>query len=154
MDCSPPGSPAHGIPRQESWSGWPFPSPGDLPDPGINPASPVLQADSLPLIHQGRPRKGNLRTSNQPLGHLLVSLIGARRPQRGTVVTSQQHLEAPECQPQGSPLSQQPATNTDKCPRDCSFTTASPLQTKVGFSHPSLSDIKNYFHFRRKWQAR
>ena len=34
--------------RQEYWSGLPFPSPGDLPDPGIEPRSPTLQADSLP----------------------------------------------------------------------------------------------------------
>ena len=33
--------------RQECWSGLPFPSPGDLPDPGIEPESPALQADSL-----------------------------------------------------------------------------------------------------------
>ena len=36
-----------GFPRQEYWSGLPFPSPRDLPDPGIEPQSPVLQADSL-----------------------------------------------------------------------------------------------------------
>ena len=36
------------FPRQEYWSGLTFPSPGDLPDPGIGPGSPVLQADSLP----------------------------------------------------------------------------------------------------------
>ena len=34
--------------RQKSWSGLPFPSPGDLPDPGIEPGSPALQAVSLP----------------------------------------------------------------------------------------------------------
>ena len=34
--------------RQEYWNGLPFPSPGDLPDPGIETASPALQADSLP----------------------------------------------------------------------------------------------------------
>ena len=34
--------------RQEYWSGLPFPSPGDLPDPGAEPESPTLQADSLP----------------------------------------------------------------------------------------------------------
>ena len=34
--------------RQDYWSGLPFPSPGDLPDPGIKPRSPALQADSLP----------------------------------------------------------------------------------------------------------
>ena len=35
-----------GFPRQEYWSGLPFPSPGDLPDPGIQPRSPALQTDS------------------------------------------------------------------------------------------------------------
>ena len=33
--------------RQESWSGLPFPSPGDLPNPGIKPGSPALRADTL-----------------------------------------------------------------------------------------------------------
>ena len=37
-----------GFSRQEYWSGLPFPSPGDLSDPGIKPMSPALQADSLP----------------------------------------------------------------------------------------------------------
>ena len=37
------------FPRQEDWSGLPFPPPGDLLNPGINPASPAWQADSLPL---------------------------------------------------------------------------------------------------------
>ena len=40
-----------GFPRQEYWSGLPFPSPGDLPDPGCQPVSPPWQADSLPLSH-------------------------------------------------------------------------------------------------------
>ena len=39
--------PSMGFSRQESWSGLPFPSPGDLPDPGIEPRSPTLQADNL-----------------------------------------------------------------------------------------------------------
>ena len=42
--------------RQEYWSGLPFPPPGDLPNPGIqprSPASPALQADSLPLSYHG-----------------------------------------------------------------------------------------------------
>jgi len=38
-----------GFPRQEYWSGLPLPSPGDLPDPGIEAASLALQADALPL---------------------------------------------------------------------------------------------------------
>ena len=44
-----------GFPRQEYWSGLPFPPPGDLPHPGIEPASPVLQADSLPMNQCGSP---------------------------------------------------------------------------------------------------
>ena len=42
-----------GFSRQESWSELSFPSPGALPDPGIEPASLTLQADSLSLSHQG-----------------------------------------------------------------------------------------------------
>ena len=42
MDCSPPGSSAHGFPRQEYWSGLPFPSPGDLSITGIELRSPAL----------------------------------------------------------------------------------------------------------------
>ena len=48
MDCSPPGFSVHGFFRQEYWSGFPFPPPGDLPDPGIKPTSlvsPALQAN-------------------------------------------------------------------------------------------------------------
>ena len=40
--------PSMGFSRQECWSGVPFPSPGDLPDQGIEPRSPTLQADVLP----------------------------------------------------------------------------------------------------------
>ena len=39
---------------QDYWNGLPFPSPGDLSDPGIKPTSPELQADSLSLSHQGK----------------------------------------------------------------------------------------------------
>ena len=44
-----------GIFLQEYWSWLPFPPPGDLPDPGIEPASSALQAYSLPLNHSGGP---------------------------------------------------------------------------------------------------
>ena len=40
--------PSMGFSRQECWSGLPFPSPEDLPNPGIEPESPALQADALP----------------------------------------------------------------------------------------------------------
>ena len=43
------------FPRQEYWSGWPFLSPGDLPNPGFEPGSPAPQADSLPTELQGEP---------------------------------------------------------------------------------------------------
>ena len=41
-------SPSMGLSRQDYWSGLPFRSPGDLPDPVIEPGSPTLQADTLP----------------------------------------------------------------------------------------------------------
>ena len=43
------------FPRQESWNELQFPSPGDLPDSGVEPMSPALQVDSLPLSHLGMP---------------------------------------------------------------------------------------------------
>ena len=60
-DSATPWTVAHQAPltmefsRQEYWSGLPCPPPGDLPDPGIEPRSPTLQTDSLPLSHQGIP---------------------------------------------------------------------------------------------------
>ena len=44
--------------RPEYWSSLPFLSPGDLPNPGIKPRSPTLQADSLPAEPQGKATKG------------------------------------------------------------------------------------------------
>ena len=54
MDCSLPGSSVRGISRQEYWSGLPFSSSGDLPNPGIEPGSPTLQADALPSEPPGK----------------------------------------------------------------------------------------------------
>ena len=45
------------FPRQEYWRGLSFPSPEDLPDPGIEPIFPALAAGSLPVSHQGSPRQ-------------------------------------------------------------------------------------------------
>ena len=56
MDCNPTGSSVHGISRQEYWSGLPFPSPVDLPNPGIKPRSPTLKTDSLPAEPPGKPK--------------------------------------------------------------------------------------------------
>ena len=44
-----------GFSRQEYWNGLPCPHPGDLPSPGIEPASPALQVDSLPTEPPGKP---------------------------------------------------------------------------------------------------
>ena len=56
MDCSLPGSSVHGISRQEYWSELPCPPPGDLPNPGIEPRSHALLADSLPSEPPGKPK--------------------------------------------------------------------------------------------------
>ena len=68
--------PSMGFSWQECWSGLPFPSPGDLPDPGIEPGSPALEADALPW----EPRAGQKalrffckilwRNSNELFGQL------------------------------------------------------------------------------------
>ena len=50
--CQTP--PSLGFSRQEHWSGLPFPSPGDLPNPRIKPRSPILQTDSLPSEPPGK----------------------------------------------------------------------------------------------------
>ena len=52
--CSPPGSSVYGFSRQDCWSGLQFPSPGDLPNSGIQSGSPELQADSLPSEPPGK----------------------------------------------------------------------------------------------------
>ena len=54
VTCQAPLS--EGFSKQEYWSGLPFPSPGDLPNPGIEPTSPALQADSLLSESQGKPK--------------------------------------------------------------------------------------------------
>ena len=51
---------------QKYWSGLPFPSPGDLPNPGIKPGSPALQADSLPSEPPGKPKF----SVSSPLSHI------------------------------------------------------------------------------------
>ena len=82
VDCSPPASCPWGFSRQEYLSGLPCPSPGDIPNPGIEPRSPALLTDSLPSESPaGKPKntrvgrlsllQGNFPTqeSNQGLLH-------------------------------------------------------------------------------------
>ena len=53
--CDPMVYTVRGFSRPEYWSGWPFLSTGDLPNPGVEPRSPAMQADSLPVEPQGKP---------------------------------------------------------------------------------------------------
>ena len=55
MGCSPPGSSSMGFSRQEYWNGLPFPSPEDLPDPGIKPRSPELAGRFFTTEPPGKP---------------------------------------------------------------------------------------------------
>ena len=56
MDCRPPGSSVHGISQARiNWSGLPFPSPGDLPNPGIKPVSPALASVFFTAQPPGKP---------------------------------------------------------------------------------------------------
>ena len=69
MDYSPSIFSVHGIPRQEYWSGLPFPSPGDLPNLGIEPMSPAVA--------------GGFFTTEPPgkLTHVILSLsVGNKKP--------------------------------------------------------------------------
>ena len=56
---------SRGFSRQEPWSGLAFPSPGDLPNPGIEPGSPALQADAL---------------SSEPPGNVILNLMELYSP--------------------------------------------------------------------------
>ena len=64
-----------GFSRQECWSGLPFLSPGDLPDPGIKPRSPALQAYSSPSELQGKPDNYKFMDLFQEGNHEIVEKI-------------------------------------------------------------------------------
>ena len=86
----------------EYWSGEPFPSPGDLPHPGIEPRSPALQADSLPARSQGKPWElaSNFDISGLGLGQEIFRLnvkkevVGGGRARRGPVSPKDKVLNA------------------------------------------------------------
>ena len=64
-----------GFSRQEYWSGLPCPPPGDLPNPGIEPESPALQADSLPAEIPGEMAMNIGKTQNTCLKNQLTLLL-------------------------------------------------------------------------------
>ena len=55
-----------GFPRQEYWSGLPFPSPGDLPDLGMEPRFPTLQTDTLTSAPPGKPLNTRIQSLRKP----------------------------------------------------------------------------------------
>ena len=69
-----------GFSRQEYWSGLPFPAPMDLPHPGIEPLSPALKADSLPLSPQGSLYYSNREALTDILLEILHILLKVCRP--------------------------------------------------------------------------
>ena len=87
--ATPWNPPSTGFPRQEYWSRWPCPPPGDLPDPGlkpVSPASPALQADSLPteppekpIPHFGQGYPGGIQgpSSQTPREHWVLKSLTA-----------------------------------------------------------------------------
>ena len=107
-DCSPPGSSAHGISRQEYWSFLPYPTPGDLPDPGIESmslASPALaggffttSATWEALTHNGSwkilvlPFLGQTRSSGSPLWQTPLQLSCHHLPSPSLIFSSQREL--------------------------------------------------------------
>ena len=72
LNYNQPGSSTHGIHGREYWSGLPFPSPGDLPGPGIEPTSPAWQAASLLLSHPGSPFSNRTTTLILPSTECLL----------------------------------------------------------------------------------
>ena len=67
--------PSMGFSRQECWNGLPFPSPGDLPNPGIEPGSPALQADALPFEPPGKNHSLTRRTFVGKVMSLLLNIL-------------------------------------------------------------------------------
>ena len=72
-DCGPPGS-SMGFPRQDYWSGLPFPTPGDLPNPGMEPMSPVSPALACEFLTTEPPGKPLpiVKTDSFPLPPILI----------------------------------------------------------------------------------
>ena len=108
--------------REEYWSGLPFPSPGDLLDPGIKPPrSPALQADSLPTEPLGNPR------SQRWLGEIAATLW-----KRSVTTTAPLALT-------GTSISQALGSVNDSCPRDMSWgiNCKNKIQTQPAFKIPT-----------------
>ena len=73
-------SPSMRFSRQEYWSGLPFPSPGDLPNPGIEPGSPALQANTVTSEPPGKPYYTFIRETLKKRLHNFQILLGLYQP--------------------------------------------------------------------------
>ena len=82
MDCSRPGFSVPGI-----FIGLPFPSPGDLPDPAIEPRSPTLQADTLPSKPPGKPKDVKGKTAFHGMDLIHVRLCSVIKKQQTMIDT-------------------------------------------------------------------
>ena len=80
MDCSPPDSSVHGISQVKILGGLPFTSPGDLPDPGIEPTSPTLASGFFTTEPLGKPHSSPTceLTSATVAGHILTNHISSQ----------------------------------------------------------------------------
>ena len=88
-----------GFSRQEYWSGEPFPSPGDLPSPGMEPRSPTLQVDSLPTEPPGKTGE-----------HGWVNMVASQPPEGYNLCSIHCHLPLPWLCPSPEPLPTAQAT--------------------------------------------
>ena len=76
MDCRPPGSSVHGILQQEYWGGLPFPSPGDLPNPGTEPLSPASPSSAGGFFTTGPPGKPQHINSSLVFQNCFAGTVG------------------------------------------------------------------------------
>ena len=79
-----PGSSVHGILQAEYWCGWPFPPPGDLPNPNIEPRSPALQADLYHQSHQESPNQEDIEYLNRPITTTEIETVIKNLPTKNT----------------------------------------------------------------------
>ena len=87
VDCSPPGSSVHGILQARIWGGLPCPPPGDLPNPGIKPRSPTLQADSLLSEPPGKPKNTGVGSPSLLQGNFATQELNLEYSISGTGIT-------------------------------------------------------------------
>ena len=154
-DCSLPGSSVLGFSRQEYWSGLPFLSAGDLPDPGIEPGSPALRGDSFPPEPPGKP-SGLLRilkdTKNKTLHCCIDSHPGSAIPAKNpkTILTALSALHSTSiywkpcelwCRTNPKPHHLPTSTRPGHLTTDCNQGTSSGLPTvQVNANQDGLSE--------------